>query len=295
MATLSRVGQERQSLIGQHAMTYRPSPGFRAAVVLAAHGSSHPGARGALSGFADKARAACGGLDVHLAYTASPRQGNHPLSARDASAPRGRPLAQLLDRLDADLPRALAAQSLHVVAGDEFARTESLLRDFARARRLDLRLGGPLLSDLKDIAPVADAVSGCLPLDLAPDEAAVFMGHGTARAGQDLYLALAERLRELGLPVLLGVLEATAPGDPLGLEALATSMRREGFRRALLMPLLTVSGRHAAADLAGTGPASWRTRLEARGVTCRCDLAGLVERPGFCALWLDRLAKLLAP
>ena len=276
-------------------MTHRPSPGFRAAVVLAAHGSSHPGARGALSGFADKARAACGGLDVHLAYTASPRQGNHALPARDASTPRGRPLVQLLDRLDAELPPALAAQSLHVVAGDEFARTEALLRDFARARRLHLRLGGPLLSDLKDIPPVADALAGCLPGDLAPDEAAVFMGHGTARTGQELYLALAERLRAMGLPVLLGVLEATAPGDPLGLEALSNALRREGLRRARLMPLLTVSGRHAAADLAGEGPASWKTRLEAWGVACRCDLAGLVERPSFCALWLDRLAGLLAP
>lgn len=278
-------------------MTLWPPPGFRAVVVLAAHGSSHPGARGALSGFADKARMACGGLEVHLAYTASPRLGNHRLPAPepDRPAPRGRPLAQLLDRLDADLPQALAAQSLHVVAGDEFARTETRLRDFSRARGLDLRLGGPLLRDLDDIAPVADALAGCLPTDMAPDEAAVFMGHGTARAGQELYLALAERLRVLGLPVLLGVLEATAPGDPLSLAVVSRTMRGEGFRRARLMPLLTVSGRHAAADLAGDGPGAWKTRLEAHGVACKTDLAGLVERPRFCALWLDRLAGLLAP
>ncbi|WP_243312126.1 sirohydrochlorin cobaltochelatase [Fundidesulfovibrio agrisoli] len=260
--------------------------------ILAAHGSSHPSARAALEAFAARVGREFPARRVLLAYTASPRAGNHP-AARGA---QGQPLEEMLPGLYAQArlgPLRVAVQSLHVIAGEEFGRMCRSLEDLAGCCGAEVAIGGPLLDSPLDAPDVAMALRESLAQDPpAPSEAVVLMGHGTTHAAQSLYRHLAQALR-LSLPgARLGVLEAADEHDPLNIRAIASGLAASGVRKALLMPLLTVAGRHAHKDLAGDQPGSWKSVLAAHGIESRADLAGLVEREPFAARLVRRLRAL---
>lgn len=261
-------------------------PALETILILAAHGSSHPQARKALEGFAARVRLEHPGLDVRMAYTATPRPGNHPgANSHYGLADTLAGLAGLGLRGGLDL----RVQSLHVIAGADYDRMREALKDFAADNSALLTMCAPLLAGPEDAPAAAKALAAALP----QDEAVVLMGHGTTHDAQDLYRVLAERLkRELPM-ARLGVLEAADPGDPLSIQAIARDLESRGVRSARLVPLLTVAGRHAHKDLAGDRPGSWKSVLAEHGIESTADLAGLLEREVFVELWLERLRTLL--
>lgn len=252
-------------------------------LVLAAHGSSHPQAREALEGFAARVRREHPGLDVRMAYTATPRPGNHP----GANSNYG--LAETLSGLAGRTGLDLRVQSLHVIAGADYDRMREALEAFAAAADARLTMCAPLLARPEDAPTAARALAAALP----QDETVVLMGHGTTHDAQDLYRVLAERLKSELPQARLGVLEAADPGDALSIQAIARDLASRGVRSARLVPLLTVAGRHAHKDLAGDRPGSWKSVLAEHGIEGLPDLAGLLEREVFVSLWLERLRTLL--
>ena len=62
---------------------------------------------------------------------------------------------------------------------------------------------------------------------------------------------------------------------------------------AYVVPLLLVAGDHARNDMAGSGPDSWRSRLEAEGYTVRVTLRGLGLLPAVRELYRTHLARAL--
>ncbi|MBI4960687.1 MAG: sirohydrochlorin cobaltochelatase [Desulfovibrio sp.] len=255
-------------------------------LVLAAHGSSHPLARLSLDGFTALVRRAHPGIRVLLAYTALRRTGNHP------ALNSGSGLAEVLAELEHLGPIAVRVQSLHVIAGDEFDRMREMLDDFSRRCGAAHTLSGPLLGGPEDIYGVANALVKSVGT-LRQDESAVLMGHGTTHEAQDLYRSLAECLKGILPSARLGVLEAADPADPLSIQAIASDLHGRGVRSAKLIPFLTVAGRHAHKDLAGDQPGSWKSVLAEHTIATQPDLAGLLERQAFAAIWLKRLGSLL--
>ncbi|WP_243438625.1 sirohydrochlorin cobaltochelatase [Fundidesulfovibrio soli] len=260
--------------------------------ILAAHGSSHPGARAALEAFADRVGREFPTCGVLLAYTASGRAGVHAV----AQGSKGQPLEGILPGLYGQArlgPLHVAVLSLHVIAGEEYGRMCRSLEDLAGCCGAQVAIGGPLLDSPLDAPDVAMALRESLaqePPD--PGEAVVLMGHGTTHAAQSLYRHLAQALH-LSLPgARLGVLEAADAQDPLNIRAIAAGLAASGVRRARLMPLLTVAGRHAHKDLAGDQPGSWKSVLADHGIESRADLAGLVEREPFATRLVRRLRAL---
>ncbi|MFZ5425554.1 MAG: sirohydrochlorin cobaltochelatase [Thermodesulfobacteriota bacterium] len=252
-------------------------------LILAAHGSSHPAAKGALERFAGRARERRPEARVSLAFTASPRPGSHP------GGKPGLGLDEVLQGLA--VPAHVRVLSLHVIAGGEFDRMRRTLDGFAAETGSSVEVSGPLLTSAADAPGVALALSQCLG-GTADGEAAVLMGHGTTHGAQELYRALAGELGGVLPGARLGVLEAADPGDPLSIKAIARDLAARGVVKARLVPFLTVAGRHAHKDLAGGQPCSWKSVLEAHGVACEPDLAGLIEREAFAKLWLGRIALL---
>lgn len=255
-------------------------------LILAAHGSSHPSARLALDGFTALVRREHPGSRVLLAYTALRRTGNHPTQNS------GSGLAAVLTGLESQGPVTVKVQSLHVIAGDEFDRMREKLDAFAKRSGSAVRVSGPLLEGPDDAPGVARALAHSLGA-LEQDEAVVLMGHGTTHEAQDLYRILAQSLKDMLPRACLGVLEAADPADPLSIQAIAQDLRQRNVRAARLIPFLTVAGRHAHKDLAGDQPGSWKSVLAGHGITCRPDLAGLVEREAFATMWIKRLEGLL--
>lgn len=254
-------------------------------LILAAHGSSHPGARTALEGFATRVRQAVPGRRVLLAYSAISRAGG-----RHPSRYPGCGLEEVLAGLGGESPLDLRVQSLHVIAGDEFDRMRETLTAFATAREAGLAISGPLLSGPGDAPEVARALRESFGTvgGAGGGEANVLMGHGTTHDAQELYRILARELNGACPLTRLGVLEAADPGDPLSIHAMARDFAARGVRRARLIPFLTVAGRHAHKDLAGDQPGSWKSVLARHGIEGTPDLAGLVERETFARLWLAR-------
>ena len=181
----------------------------------------------------------------------------------------------------------IAVQSLHAIPGGEW---DDLRAEIRRARvtgpAARVETGAPLLASEEDIAAAACALVRHLPEDRQADEPCVFMGHGARHAGENAYARLAEQTAAADPGVHIAVMRGSRTLDHI-LPALARMMPTP--RRVWLLPFLALAGGHALRDMAGSRPDSWKSRIEARGLSCTPVLKGLVEYSGFAALWLAHL------
>jgi sirohydrochlorin cobaltochelatase len=257
-------------------------------MVLAAHGSSHPGAMAALGAFRDRVAAGHPGWRVELARTVGRQHGSAAVFGGT------RRVAAVLEALVAAGIRRVVVQSLHVVPGEEY---HEMLAALGRSlenggKRLSVSVGAPLLADLADVDRVAEAVLAGVP-GRASGEGLVLMGHGAPPPGAGFYAALGERLARRDELAHFGTMprERDAPCPDIG--RIRDALAGAGVASAWLMPFFTLAGAHARTDLAGDRPTSWRVILEATGIRCRPLLAGLIEGEAFAAVWRDHLDRAL--
>ena len=162
----------------------------------------------------------------------------------------------------------------------EYEKLLALAAPFA-GRFARLAFGKPLLTGLADYRALAEALLADLP---APSEgsAVLYMGHGTGHYANAAYTQLEYLLHDLGRrDIVIGTVEGYPGFD----EALRRLRELPGLRRVELRPLMVVAGDHAKNDLAGEGPDSWKSMLEAEGCQVSCVLRGLGENPGVRALF----------
>ena len=166
-------------------------------------------------------------------------------------------------------------QPTHIMNGEEY---DKLCAQAAPWReKLDrLTIGAPLLTALEDYRAAAEALMEQFDPP-APDEALVFMGHGTGHFANAAYLKLEYMLHDAGWKrAFVGTVE--------GYPALEEVRRRlaecQGVEKVLLTPFMLVAGDHANNDMAGPEPDSWKSILETDGYQVTCRLAGLGEYPG---------------
>ena len=182
-------------------------------------------------------------------------------------------VAGALSRLaDAGVTR-VAVQPGHLVRGRSYELVERGV-ERVRDRFESVRVGSVLLGSKADWARVAHALDAWLRPRAG--HAFALMGHGTDAASNDAYAGVGERLLELGRgDVLVGTFGAT-PGVDSVLEGLA----RLGVREVSVAPLMLTAGAHAADEMAGARPDSWRSRIAAAGYDVTCTMTGLGEIPG---------------
>jgi sirohydrochlorin cobaltochelatase len=166
---------------------------------------------------------------------------------------------------------------------------QELERAVAGDHRLhSITIGLPLLSSEADIRKVAGImVNGMVPAERRPDEAVVWMGHGSRHHAEDaVYGALATALRQHDPLTFLGTVEGRLTRDHV-----AADVRKSGARRAWLLPFMAVAGDHARNDLAGSAEGSWKSLLESEGLRCVPVLKGIAEYQAIADVWLDHLAS----
>lgn len=258
-------------------------------IVLAAHGSKHPGAMAALDAFRERVAGEHPGVAVAIARTVGRKHGSA------AAFGGARRVPDVLDAMAAAGVVQVAVQSLHVVPGEEY---HEMLAGLGRHLEnggggLSISVGAPLLASLADVDRVARAVIDSLPEARDPAEAVVLMGHGAPPPGAGFYEILRERLARLDGLIHFGTMprERGAPCPDIG--RIREELAAAGARAVWLLPFLTVAGAHACSDLAGDRPDSWRGRLEAAGIRCRARLRGLVETEALAAVWREHLDKAL--
>ncbi len=255
-------------------------------VVLVAFGTSVPEAGAAYEALERRVRTAFPELPVRWAYTST--------VVRAKLARQGR----TLDSLETALARMMdegfthvAVQSLHVIAGWEFLEMQrnaqafgAMTGGFAR-----VTVGGPLLASAEDFDRVTRALLANLPAGRRPDEAVVFMGHGTSHASNAGYAALMYHLQRRDPRVFMGTV-----GESPTVEEIREMLSARQVRKAWLAPFMAVAGEHARNDLAGDGDRSWKSVLSAAGIACTPALKGLAEVDDLAAVWVDHLKEAVA-
>jgi sirohydrochlorin cobaltochelatase len=270
----------------------KPSPA-KTGILLAAYGSSSLLGERALSLFAQDVRRTFPGVPVRWAYTSDRMRTRLAAEGKKTDS-----VKKALCRMAFERYEHVAVQSLHLIPGVEYeALIEETLRAKADGGPKDISVGLPLLYDHEDVLLATQALLAHLPEKRKNGEPVICMGHGTWHTGAAGYQALAGRLAEADPRIFIGTLESDSIATILSAIAAGSSAQpppsREDAKNVWLLPLLSTIGKHAEQDMAGTHPASWRSRIEAAGFSCRPVLKGTVEYAGFAEIWLKHLADAL--
>lgn len=193
-------------------------------------------------------------------------------------------LAEALEELWRQGVTEVLVQPTHILCGHEYDKLKREAEAW-RDKFESLRVGRPLLTDTDDLQTLAAGLSAAYPAQAG--ETLVLFGHGTDHAANLVYPALQTAFRLAGRPdVLIGTVE----GWP-AFENVLEQLKAQDGKHVHLVPLMLVAGEHALSDMAGSGPESWRSRLEAEGFIVRATLRGLGVLPAVQAMYRSHLEE----
>lgn len=243
------------------------------ALVVTSFGTSVAEARPAITAVEEALGAAAPDYTCLRAFTSPTIR--RILAGRGEKVPSLEDVLQELREADTD---QVFVQPTHLLPGYEFDRLRAAAERFPFSR---IAVGRPLLSNRDDIAPFACRLAQDHPF--RPEEAVVYMGHGTGHQANAVYGALQAALEEMGrCDIRIGVLE----GQP----GLADVIRRlKKGCHVLLLPLLLTAGEHARTDMGGL----WRTALAGAGHAVTCSFTGLGERSWVQQLYCKRMLEMM--
>lgn len=258
----------------------RPSAA-KQGILLVAFGSHTPQALSAYRSIENRVQSAFPDVCVRWAFTSA--------AIRKKLAQDGRPVDSvemaLARMMDEGITHA-AVQSLHVIAGKEHHDLTVNCKLFGRMHGgfRQVEMGLPLLGSGEDIEKTASALLSALPDERKPEEAVIFMGHGSAHPANTSYTALMYHLQQTDGCIFVG----TMSGRP-GIDDVCDVLRKQHISSAFLLPCLAVVGNHTTRDMAGDGENSWKSILVQRGFSCKPVRKGLAENTAIVDIWLDHL------
>ncbi|WP_027192975.1 sirohydrochlorin cobaltochelatase [Megalodesulfovibrio gigas] len=259
-------------------------PRMKPGVLLAAFGSGVPAAQRSLVQFEAAVRALFPGVPVRWAFTST--------RVRTRLAGEGvktDSVHKALEKMHFERFTHVALQSLHVTPGAEFEALGQAVEAVCRSHGGQcpaVALGLPLLARDEDIPVVAAAILQTLPPERAAGDIVVLMGHGTSHEADARYDRLAAALGRVDPLVVVGTMDGTR-----SLETVLAELEHLPPGPVWLTPLLAVAGAHVLKDMAGPGPDSWKSRLQAAGRTVHVVHAGAAERPALAAIWIEHLRQ----
>ena len=146
-------------------------------------------------------------------------------------------LAKLADEGVTDV----TVQSLHIMAGEEYAKMERLVLTDVLAhpdRFASVKVGRPLVESMRDARDVAEAVLHSLPAARSADDAVLLMAHGQGEGRCDMVFA--------------GMKDVVNDTDPLafmasvegyqGIDQVLPELQAKGAKRVWLLPFMVVAG-----------------------------------------------------
>ncbi|MDL2317273.1 sirohydrochlorin cobaltochelatase [Desulfovibrio sp. OttesenSCG-928-A18] len=253
-------------------------------ILLAAFGSASLSGEKALVAFAERTRRSFPDIPVRWAYTSDRMRSRLAAAGKKTDS-----VKKALIRMGFERYTHVAVQSLHLIPGFEY---EALLEESQSARLQGgprhISVGMPLLHTEEDVTRAVKALIAHLPGERQAGEHVLCVGHGTWHTGAASYGALARRLEAVDPAIRIGTLSGSH-----SVEHILSGLERTGEKRVWLLPLLSIVGKHAEEDIAGTKAESWRTRLEGEGFNCIPVLRGTVEYEGFARIWLSHLREAL--
>ena len=197
---------------------------------------------------------------------------------------------QALERAVANGVKTLVVQPTHLMHGAEYDEMCEALEAY-KDKIENIVVAEPLLGEVGNDATVINADKEAVAkavvaaavadgnfesIDKAAEDgtALVLMGHGTAHVAKVTYSQMQTQMDKLGYKnVFIGTVE----GEPeeTSCEAVIEAVKAAGYTKVVLRPLMVVAGDHANNDMAGNDEDSWKSMVEAAGLTVECQIAGL--------------------
>jgi len=178
-------------------------------------------------------------------------------------------IAEALEKFVADGYTELLIQPTYMIHGYEYDELMELVKSYKK-EFASVRVGHPLLHQQSDYEQLIGGLNEIFDFRNSSD-AFLFMGHGTAHFANACYPALEHQLQAQGFEnVFIGTVERYP-----AIEDVKKQLGKQGYKKAILSPLLLVAGDHARNDMAGEDEASWKNVLEKDGIETSCILTGL--------------------
>lgn len=202
-------------------------------------------------------------------------------------------LETTLKELKAQGYEDILIQPTHLIHGEEYegkvlGTVSKFEKDFAK-----VSVGKPLMTDEKDYAIVAAALATQFPA-LEKDEAVIFMGHGSPRDNNksfgNTYKTLQAAFDAEKMPVVIGVVEEV---DHPNFEDMYAMFKERGYKSAVFMPLMVVSGDHANNDMAGSEDDSWKSMIEKDGYKTNVQFGGIGRNVAIQAIYVEHALEAL--
>lgn len=193
-------------------------------------------------------------------------------------------LEETLDKIEEG--SSVVIQPTHVIKGEEYDKIYETAERYKNKFAL-LKTGVPLLNREEDVEKVCRCMIRRFPLN--DSEAVVLMGHGTEHSENTIYSRIGQAFKDLGAGyIFVGTVEASPD-----IQDILAELKKRGYKKAILAPLMLVAGDHAANDMAGDDPESWKSILEREGIQTRAVVKGLGEYPEIREIYLEHLKELL--
>jgi len=255
---------------------------MKAAILLAAYGSTLPAAREPLERLRCRIDELRPEMECRVACTS-----REVLRRTRQETDAWPSVKQALNQLVADGYTHVAIQSLHVIPGSEYQEILRAARVFRQSGALQrVCVGRPLLSSRQDVSDVAKALLEILP-PLEDGHGVVVVAHGSSHPGRARLSDLLQKLESRGNRVLTETLEAN------GWSALVDRITRLELSKVWLYPLLLAPGRHLHRDILGPDPDSLANVLKENNVDSEVLDQSVAACDDVAAVWLGHLETAL--
>lgn len=187
---------------------------------------------------------------------------------------------QALERAVDNQVKNLIVQPTHLMHGAEYDELVSVLSEYENQFET-VKVAEPLLGEMgtdasvinedkkivaKAIVDEASKAAGYDSVDAAEKESVAFvlMGHGTSHLAKVTYSQMQTQMSALGYQ---NVWVGTVEGEPeeTACETILDAVKKAGYKKIILRPLMVVAGDHANNDMAGEEEDSWKSIFERSG------------------------------
>lgn len=254
-------------------------------ILLVSFGTSYENAQVAFDHFDAQVKKAFPGVEVRWAFTSNMIRAKLKKQGRIIDSP-----AEALAKMGADGFTKIAVQSLHIIPGEEFEDLQKTVSAFNHIPKNAQKviLGTPLLYKHADIEEACAAIMSILPAEKKPNDAMVFMGHGTDHISNIYYPGVQYYFWQKSPMIFL----ATVEGYP-GLNEIIAELKAKHVKTVWLQALMSVAGDHAQNDMTGSNPNSWESKLKAEGFIVKPIMKGLAEYDAIDAIWINHLKSVM--
>jgi sirohydrochlorin cobaltochelatase len=297
------------------AVSTQAAPSEKKAVVLAMFGTTHEDALPAILNIRQEIKNSLPrDVPVRIAFTSNiirniwrerqPDPGyaaSHPEVPAEILHVKG-PLATIADLQDEGYGY-IFVQPTHISSGEEFSDLASYVAGLnsivtIKTRNMPFQkiiLGRPALGTSgieheyrHDIEHVAGILTSDVALARKEGRALIYFAHGNEHYSTGAYMEFEHVMRKRYPEVAIYV--TMVEGFP-GADVLLEKLKRDGIKKVLVKPFMTVAGDHAKNDMAGPEPDSLKSVLEANGIDVAMVLEGLGEKSDFARLFVDHIKE----